>query len=72
MHYKYQYKEITMSAAGKGSSPRPFGVDQQTFDANWDRIFQQKKLTESEKFDHSVMQDEYYNLDSEELKNAGC
>lgn len=25
--------------AGKGSKPRPFSVDQKTFDDNWDRIF---------------------------------
>ena len=28
-----------MSDAGKGSNPRPFSVDQKTFDSNWDRIF---------------------------------
>lgn len=27
--------------AGKGSKPRPFSVDQQTFDDNWDKIFSQ-------------------------------
>jgi hypothetical protein len=25
--------------SGKGSSPRPFSVDQKTFASNWDRIF---------------------------------
>ena len=25
--------------AGKGSRPRPFSVDQKTFDSNWDAIF---------------------------------
>ena len=25
--------------SGKGSSPRPFSVSQQEFDANWNRIF---------------------------------
>lgn len=24
---------------GKGSKPRPYSVDQKTFDSNWDRIF---------------------------------
>lgn len=24
---------------GKGSTPRPFSVDQETFESNWDRIF---------------------------------
>jgi hypothetical protein len=26
----------------KGSSPRPFAVDQKTFDKNWDNIFKKK------------------------------
>lgn len=25
--------------SGKGSRPRPYSVDQKTFDTNWDRIF---------------------------------
>jgi hypothetical protein len=25
--------------SGKGSSPRPYSVDQETFDKNWDTIF---------------------------------
>jgi hypothetical protein len=25
--------------SGKGSRPRPYSVDQKTFDANWDNIF---------------------------------
>ena len=25
--------------SGKGSRPRPYSVDQKTFDANWDAIF---------------------------------
>ena len=25
--------------SGKGDSPRPYSVDQSTFDANWDKIF---------------------------------
>ena len=36
-----------MSDGGKGSSPRPFSVDQKTFDANWDAIFGKKKQTNS-------------------------
>ena len=35
-----------MSDGGKGSKPRPFSVDQKTFDSNWDVIFSKK--------DHSV------------------
>ena len=30
--------------SGKGSSPRPFSVDQKTFDANWDRIFRKENI----------------------------
>ena len=28
---------------GKGSKPRPFSVDQKTFDTNWDNIFKKNK-----------------------------
>ena len=31
------------SDGGKGSAPRPFSVDQKTFDENWDRIFKRQK-----------------------------
>jgi hypothetical protein len=27
----------------KGSNPRPFSVDQKTFDSNWDSIFKKKE-----------------------------
>lgn len=29
--------------AGKGSKPRPYSVDQKTFDTNWDAIFKKSK-----------------------------
>ena len=32
-----------MSDGGKGSKPRPFSVDQETFDNNWNRVFQKEK-----------------------------
>lgn len=60
--------------AGKGSRPRPFSVDQKTFDTNWDNIFNKNKKTDAEKFDEAIMKDEYYDLDKED-KNAdqsGC
>lgn len=39
-----------MSAeAGKGSKPRPFSVDQKTFDANWDSIFGKKDKSTEDK-----------------------
>ena len=31
-----------MSDGGKGSAPRPFSVDQQTFENNWEAIFGKK------------------------------
>jgi hypothetical protein len=49
--------------SGKGSRPRPYSVDQKTFDDNWDTIFGNKKKTESEKFDEAIMKNEYYDLD---------
>jgi hypothetical protein len=32
-----------MSDGGKGSKARPFSVDKETFDSNFDRIFNKKK-----------------------------
>lgn len=32
--------------SGKGSSPRPFSVDQKTFDNNWEAIFGKKSPKE--------------------------
>lgn len=44
-----------MSDCGKGSSPRPFSVDQETFVSNWERIFgkkdSQKETKVENKFD---------------------
>ena len=34
-----------MSDGGKGSSPRPFGVDADTFASNWERTFGKKENT---------------------------
>lgn len=53
-----------MSDGGKGSKPRPFSVDQQTFDANWNAIFDRKKPTEGEKQAQAFLRDEYYDLDN--------
>lgn len=33
---------MTQWHGGKGSSPRPFSVDQKTYESNWDRIFSRK------------------------------
>lgn len=46
--------------SGKGSKPRPYSVDQKTFDSNWDSIFNRKKKTDQEKFDEAIMKNEYY------------
>ena len=66
-----------MREAGKGSKPRPLSVDQQTFDANWEKIFgsakvrkeieEQRKLkdprTDAERQKEAWMKDEYYDLE---------
>lgn len=52
-----------MSDGGKGSSPRPYSVDQKTFDNNWDRIFNRSKKTQQERFDDAVVKNEYYDQD---------
>ena len=53
-----------MSDGGKGDSPRPLSVDQNTFASNWEATFGKKKKSEEEKFDEKVvMQDEYYDLE---------
>jgi hypothetical protein len=31
-----------MSDGGKGSSPRPFSVSQETYSSNWDKIFKKE------------------------------
>jgi hypothetical protein len=40
-----------MTTGGKGSRPRPYSVDQKTFDNNWDSIFKKNK---EEKTIHEV------------------
>ena len=66
-----------MKEAGKGSKPRPLSVDQQTFDANWERIFGNAKVrkeieeqrkrkdprTDAERQKDAWMKDEYYDLE---------
>jgi hypothetical protein len=49
-----------MGDGGKGSKPRPFSVDRQTFDQRWDTIFKkndsvpESKDTDKEIIDHST------------------
>ena len=58
-----------MSDGGKGSTPRPFSVDQKTFDSNWDAIFGKKKQTEGEKQAEAFLKDEYYDLEKDQDAN---
>lgn len=53
-----------MSSGGKGSSPRPFSVTQQEYDARWDAIFRRYIKDDKQKFDEQViMKAEYYDVD---------
>lgn len=40
---------MSKSDGGKGSSPRPYSVTQQEYDARWDLIFGRDKPKEQEK-----------------------
>ena len=53
-----------VSDGGKGSRPRPYSVDPDTFDSNWDMIFNRRRKSDSEKFEQAILADEYYDLDS--------
>lgn len=55
-----------MSDGGKGSKPRPFNIDQSTYESNWNIIFNRKTKTDLEKFEESILKNEYYDLDYEE------
>lgn len=35
-----------MSHGGKGCKPRPYSVDAETFESNWDRIFKKKQTND--------------------------
>ncbi len=37
-----------MAEAGKGSRPRPYSVDQKTFDTNWEAVFGKKDQSAEE------------------------
>lgn len=60
-----------MSDGGKGSSPRPFSVDQKTFEDNWNRIFNQPKKTLAQQQEEAWLKNEYYDLDDPETPD-GC
>jgi hypothetical protein len=46
-----------MSDGGKGSAPRPFSVDAQTFSNNWDAIFRK----DPKEIDDARAEDEEFN-----------
>lgn len=45
-----------MSDGGKGSTPRPFSVDNDTFANNWDAIFKKKPKQDDE--NHGTISDD--------------
>ena len=47
-----------MGDGGKGSSPRPFSVDTETYQSNWDKIFGKK---EPKDIDDQKAEDEAFN-----------
>ena len=51
-----------MSDGGKGSAPRPYSVDKETFDNNWNNIFGKKKVEDNT----GVAQNEYQDILSTE------
>jgi hypothetical protein len=55
-----------MSAGGKGSSPRPFSVSQETFGNNYDNIFRKKSLKELE--EDKIEQEEFDRILEENLE----
>ncbi len=70
-----------MSDGGKGSKPRPFSVDQKTFDNNWDRIFKKEDNTGTDKNDYQDVLStedcvvdalEEYKRQAQELWNDSC
>jgi hypothetical protein len=67
-----------MSDGGKGSKPRPFSVDQETFENNFDRIFGKKntlpeyELNKSTGEVQKVDDLERYKLEAQELWNDSC
>lgn len=56
-----------MSDGGKGSSPRPFSVTPEEFEANWDRIFKKKSLKEIEE---AILEDEEFKRIEKQKHNS--
>jgi len=55
-----------MSDGGKGSSPRPFSVSQETFGNNYDNIFRKKSPKELE--EDKIEQEEFDRILEENLE----
>ena len=53
---------MKMSDGGKGSSPRPYSVDKDTYASNWDAIFGKKKKEDNT----GVQKNEYCDIISTE------
>jgi hypothetical protein len=51
---------------GKGSTPRPFSVDQKTFDNNWDNIFRKDKRAEE---DAKIEDEEFERIRQQQQKD---
>jgi hypothetical protein len=56
-----------MSDGGKGSSPRPYSVDQKTFADNWEKIFGKKNPKE---IDDLLAEDEEFKRIEKSIKRA--
>jgi hypothetical protein len=65
-------KEHNMSDGGKGSRPRPYSVDQKTFDNNWDAIFGNKSKEQKTIEEVSKLIAEETLDDTELGENNGC
>jgi len=61
-----------MSSGGKGSRPRPYSVDQKTFDNNWDAIFDKKNQEQKTIEEVSKLIAEETLDDTEIGENNGC
>ena len=58
-----------MSDGGKGSSPRPYSINQEQFDNNWDTIFGKKKKPNYEPDDGPLSDDQLKQI-QESAKDA--
>lgn len=66
-----QRRKTDMAEAGKGSRPRPFSVDQKTFDANWDAIFDRKEQTVIEEVSRLIAEETLQSTDNRITDHSG-